>query len=63
MEISEEFIKGEVEYHRTQFEKWSKMLKSINEPKQKKMTKKEKEIILHTDLNKFARRSRKKRAS
>lgn len=50
MEISKEFAEKEMQLHKSEYEKWSKIYNSIVAPEKKRLTKKEKELIETNNL-------------
>lgn len=60
MEMSKEFAEKQMMLHKTEFENWSKIVKSFTVEAKQKLTKKEKEIIERNEFkNKFFKNRKK----
>ncbi len=58
MEISKEFAEKQYQLHKTEADKWSKIIKTLDGSVKKRLTKKEQEILISNQIDAHHRRTR-----
>ena len=63
MEISKEFAERQYHLHKSEADKWNKILKAFTNKQKAKLSKKEQELIVSQDIDDYHRRIRKRKTN